>query len=268
MTQEIPRTSIWVWWAVGIVAAAALAVGLYLEFRPAPTSAPPPRAAAPAPRPAPEPAPEQLPAPPPPPMPAAAPANPLPALDESDNTVLGALMELLGQNAVQRFLIPEDIVRHIVVTIDNLPRQKLALQQRPINPTPGRFVTTGTEEEPVLDAENFTRYRPFMALLEATDANAAVGIYVRLYPLFEEAYQALGNPEGNFNSRLREVIDHLLATPELGGPIRLQQPNVMFVYADPALEGRSAGQKLLLRMGRENVLIVKAKLREVRAALP
>ncbi len=43
------------------------------------------------------------------------------------------------------------------------------------------------------------------------------------------------------------------------------RPKVFWEYADPELEARSAGQKLLLRMGNENAAIVRAKLRELRA---
>jgi hypothetical protein len=42
---------------------------------------------------------------------------------------------------------------------------------------------------------------------------------------------------------------------------------VLFEFADAELETRSAGQKILIRMGAENAARVKAKLREIRAAL-
>jgi Protein of unknown function (DUF3014) len=258
------KSSDWVWGVSGVVVCAAAAAILYFELRPAPQRpAPPPAAATPMPQPAPAPTP-----PPAPPAPAAEPAEPLPALDQSDETASSALVELLGQSAVQRFLVPEQIVRRIVVTIDNLPREKLPLQTRPINPTPGQFVTTGGEDAPVLAAENFARYRPFIALVDSIDADAMVALYARFYPLLDEAYQSLGNADGSFDARLRAVIDHLLAAPEPNGPIRLARPNVLYVYADPDLEARSAGQKLLIRIGRENELVVKGKLAEVRDALP
>ena len=41
----------------------------------------------------------------------------------------------------------------------------------------------------------------------------------------------------------------------------------MYEYADPDLESRSAGQKLLIRMGPANARIIKAKLREFRAEI-
>ena len=40
---------------------------------------------------------------------------------------------------------------------------------------------------------------------------------------------------------------------------------MLYNYADPALETRSSGQKILMRMGQANAERVKAKLREIRA---
>ena len=50
-------------------------------------------------------------------------------------------------------------------------------------------------------------------------------------------------------------------------PIRLVVPHVLYEFADPALQERSSGQRALLRMGPENAAKLKAKMREVRAAL-
>jgi len=75
----------------------------------------------------------------------------------------------------------------------------------------------------------------------------------------------LGYPNGYFNDRLVQVIDVLLATPEPTAPIELVRPNVMYTFADPNLEARPAGQKLLMRMGPENAAAIKAKLTELRA---
>ena len=46
--------------------------------------------------------------------------------------------------------------------------------------------------------------------------------------------------------------------------MRLTQPSVFYQFADAELEERSAGQKLLLRMGNGNAAAVKLKLREFR----
>ena len=99
------------------------------------------------------------------------------------------------------------------------------------------------------------------------DSAALVAAYVRLYPLFQRAYEELGYPGRHFNDRLVECIDHLLAAPEAAPPVKLLQPKVLYEFADTDLETRSAGQKILVRMGAANAARVKAKLREIRSSL-
>jgi hypothetical protein len=192
---------------------------------------------------------------------------PLPALNESDLPMWNSLTEILGKESVQRFVIPKDLVRHIVVSLDNLPEEKVAERLRPMLPTPGRLEVTGSEDAPVLDPANYARYNSLVQLIRSTDTPALVATYTRYYPLFQEAYESLGHPPQYFNDRAIEVIDHLLATPDVVGPIMLVQPNVLYQYADPKLESMSAGQKVLIRMGPENARVVKDKLRELRGEL-
>ena len=94
-----------------------------------------------------------------------------------------------------------------------------------------------------------------------------MAVYVHFYPLFQQEYEELGYPGKYFNDRLVQVIDHLLAAPEVQGTVLLTQPKVLYQFADPKLEELSAGQKILVRMGGENAAKVKAKLREIRSAL-
>lgn len=196
-----------------------------------------------------------------------APEIPLPALDESDAEMRSALTELAGAAPVEAWLKPEQVIRNVVVTIDNLPRAALDQEQRPLEPAPGEFVTSGSEDAPVLDEANFDRYTSFVRRVAALDAEGLAALYVHYRPLFNEAYRDLGYPEGNFDVRLVEVIDHMLAAPVVEGPIRLTRPRVMYEYADESLERSSAGHKLMIRMGPENAAVIKDKLRELRAAL-
>lgn len=192
---------------------------------------------------------------------------PLPPLDESDPEVLGGLTELLGQDAVMKHLVPERLVRNVVVTIDNIPRQTMALNQRPVQATSGDFVTAGEENAVVLAPANYARYEPFVALVSNVDAKTLVSFYRGLEPLFQEAYEDLGHPNQSFNARLNEVIEHLLQTPTPRGEIALVQPSVLYKYADERLENLSAGQKLMIRMGVNNATVIKGKLREIQAEL-
>lgn len=189
-------------------------------------------------------------------------AEPLPALAESDRPLQESLGRVFG-SGLDRYLVPQDIVRHLVVTIDNLPRKRTAVQMWPVKPIGGSLATSGEDQFTLSDA-NYERYKPLIKLATSADTEQLVALYKRFYPLFQQAYVDLGYPEGYFNNRLIEVIDHLLETPEVEGPIKLVQPGVFYEFADPGLESRSSGQKLLLRMGSDNAAAVKLKLRDVR----
>jgi hypothetical protein len=193
--------------------------------------------------------------------------GPLPDLANSDPAVKSAIAALAGDAAVKTYLAPDSIIRRLVVTVDNLPRQKVAVDKRPINAVPGTFSADGDELHSTLNAQNFARYQPVVDVIRKLDAQQLAAVYVRFYPLFQGVYQNLGYPNGYFNDRLVQVIDVLLATPQISGPIDLVRPNVMYTYADPTLEARPAGQKLLIRMGPENTAVIKAKLVELRAAI-
>lgn len=192
---------------------------------------------------------------------------PLPDLAGSDVPLRDALAQLTGEDAVKSYLAPEDLIRRMVVTIDNLPRQKVAVEKRPTMAIGGSFTANGDELHATLDNENFDRYKPMVAVIRRLDMQQLAAIYIRFYPLFQQSYQNLGYPTGYFNDRLVQVIDDMLASPEPKGAVQLVRPNVMYTFADPTLEARSAGQKLLIRMGPDNEETVKAKLRELRAAI-
>jgi len=251
-------------WVLGLIAVVAIAAGIYLWTRDdAGTGAPAPTAGEPV---QPGPAlggdsiehPIEVPE---------AEPEPLPPLAESDAAVATSLAGLFPGDQFARLFVDEDLVRRITVTVDNLPREKVAMRLRPVEPMPDAFVAVGPEAGPMLDESNYARYRPYVDVVEAIDAGQAAVVYRRLYPLFQEAYEELGNPSSYFNDRLIDVIDHLLAAPEVRGPIPLARPNVLYEFANPELERLSAGQKFLVRIGPDNAARMKAKLREFRAEL-
>jgi hypothetical protein len=246
-----------IWWGAGAVILISAAV-LFFSWR-AHRQTPPPAAATTV---TPEPA---VPAIRNPLPEASSAAPPLPALDESDTAFHDALADLMGKPTVDRIFKPELLVRHIVVSIDNLSRRHLAVELRPTKPLAGAFIATGNDQQGTIDTANFQRYVPYVQAVQALDMKRLAAVYVRFYPLFQQAYQSLGYPNGYFNDRLVVTIDNLLATPDITTDISLVRPNVMYQFADPKLEELSAGQKLLLRMGPTNAAIVKAKLRELRA---
>ncbi|MDD3763340.1 MAG: DUF3014 domain-containing protein [Nevskiales bacterium] len=195
-------------------------------------------------------------------------APPLPALGDSDPEVREGLEQVFGKPPIDAYLIPRRIIERLVVAIDSLDGDPLPLRLRPVRHVPGRpEVRVVEDDQIVLDPRNGERYAPYISAFKAVDAEQLAALYLRYYPLFQQAYADLGFPDRYFNDRLIGIIDHLLRAPEVEGPIRLVRPKVLYRYADPELEDLSSGQKILVRMGTENARIVKQQLRDIRRAI-
>lgn len=199
--------------------------------------------------------------------PASASTAPLPALDASDASTADALLSLAGGHALDGLLYRDQVIRRIVATVDALPRQSVGTNILPVKTPKGAFAVEQADGGITLSPRNAGRYAPYMRVLEGVDPKALVAWYVQYYPLFQQAYRDLGYPKGYFNDRLVTAIDDMLAAPVPDAPVKLVQPKVFYRYADADLEARSAGQKMLMRLGAGDEARVKARLREIRALL-
>ncbi|MFI4887286.1 MAG: DUF3014 domain-containing protein [Burkholderiales bacterium] len=256
-----------IWPLVMLVAIVAAGVLVWRNMhRPEPVAAPPPQAAA-----APQPAGPAANAPKypieaasltPPTM-----AAPLPVPGDSDSALQDALAGLFTALPLDGVFYLQQIVPRFVATIDNLPRETVALQRMSVKPVGGNVATAQVDGRILLRADNAERYATYMRVMEQADTRKLVQSYVHFYPLFQKAYEDQGYPHGYFNDRLVEVIDHLLAAPDVPPPLVLTQPKVLYQFADPALEQLSAGQKIMIRIGPVDESRVKAKLRDIRHAL-
>ncbi|HEY9547651.1 MAG TPA: DUF3014 domain-containing protein [Solimonas sp.] len=191
----------------------------------------------------------------------------MPALADSDEAVRGELETLAGKAPVESLLIPTQIIRRWVAFINSLDKDGLPVAQRPIKRVPGYPQVSDHDQDLVLDERNAERYEDYLSVLREVDARKFVAFYFHYYPLFQRAYEELGYGGRYFNTRLLQVIDKLLATPIVDGPIKLVRPNVMYKFADPELESLSFGQKTLIRLGPEGEQTVKDKLRAIRTEI-
>jgi hypothetical protein len=207
--------------------------------------------------------------------------EPLPALADSDPVVLESLSGLVGESAVTRHVVTENIVPRVVATIDALTGRRVPASLLPLL-SPESTLQVSEDTSPVgpkttpegypireylVDPANYERYTAYVALLESMNTDELLAGYQRYQPWFQQAYVELGYPEGDFNARLLAVIDHLLDAPDVTEPPRLVKPEAYFLFADPQLEALTAGQKLMIRMGSSNAHRVKVKLAEFREAL-
>ncbi|MEM9333601.1 MAG: DUF3014 domain-containing protein [Pseudomonadota bacterium] len=186
----------------------------------------------------------------------------LPALDDSDAYFQIELRNLFGVT-LDRLLVESGGVERFVATIDNLPRKTVSESIRPLKPVAGSLLVV----DGAISSENADRYAPYVTLFTQSDTQQLIGAYRRFYPLMQEAYQRLGDPDAYFNDRVVAVIDHLLETPDIDAPIAVTRPHVLYDFVDPSLQALSAGQKILVRIGSPHRQAVKSRLRELRDRL-
>jgi hypothetical protein len=219
------------------------------------------------------------------PAPAAAPAASEPTLVPAPaqetlkaEDVTAALTQLLGREAVLKFLETTDFPRKFVATLDNLGRDHAPVATWPVRPAPARFLVEASGDAQVIAAENGLRYAPFVAFVGSVSAPQAVALYRRMYPVLEQAWRELGFTNRSLHARVLEVVDLLLATPEpaqpprlvlteVKGPVPSTRPWTRYEYADASLQRLASGQKILLRVGADNRKVLKAKLKELRQEL-
>jgi hypothetical protein len=254
------------WFRLGVVAVAAIAIiALGLEgyaWYQRQHALPPPIA-------------ETPPAPPTAPVAEEAPAHPLEAVvppvaltrENGDAELLAELARLTGSVNVAHWFRPGELIRHVVATVDALPRRQVPQQVVPTTPVPGHLVVTPSGDGQVIAADNAKRYQPWVHLLLSTDPATAASAYRRFYPLLQQAYRDLGYPKGFFNDRLVEAIDDVLQAPQPAPPLRVESPAVAWRFVDPDLESLSAGQKILLRLGPVQGKAVRAWLKDFRARI-
>lgn len=202
-------------------------------------------------------------------------SSPLPPLDAQGDAIRDALIGLMGRQQVLSFFDLDDFARRVVATVDNLGRPHASARLWPVVPAPAQFLVQERDGVAYVAKGNADRYSAFVRFAAGIDTGGAVALYLRLYPLLQKAYENLGYPNKSFNNRLVEVIDQLLLTPEpegpialtltkVQGPIEVKRPWVRYEYADPDLQSRSAGQKMLMRMGVPHTRALKVKLRALR----
>lgn len=222
------------------------------------------------PRSAQEPAPEAAQATPPARSPAAQPVpeperEPLPPLDASDELAretLGAAG--VGEGGLAAVLAQDNLVRRFVAAVAAVARgQSPRAQIGFLQPEEG-FRGQVTDDVVIVDPRSFARYDRMVAAIGGLDTDVLLRSYQRQEPLYQSAYEDLGE-SGRFRTVLLQAIDLLVAAPVPSAPIEIEDQVQKYVYADPELESLAPAQKHLLRLGPDNQRIVQNKLRELRA---
>ena len=246
-----PRAPVWIAAALVVVAAAVAGIVFFRRPAPPPTAEPAAEAAA---------APQTQ---------ARQPLGPevepieLPPLVLTDPLVRELLGGLSSSPTLAVWLATDGLIRTFVVSVENVadgatPARRLrALAPR------GPFRTVSEGGAITIDPRSFSRYDGIANAAASVDPAGLARIYSILKPRLVEAYRELGHPEGDLDGTVERAIVHLLQTPVIEEPLTLRPRVLSFRYDRDDLEGLSAAQKQLLRMGPRNVRLIQDQLRAV-----
>ncbi|MEM7583674.1 MAG: DUF3014 domain-containing protein [Acidobacteriota bacterium] len=215
----------------------------------------------------PDPVGETPPPPPPPPPPTQLPAIEVPPLDSSDEVIRSLAEGLSDHPQLARWLAPDNLVRRLVAAVANIANDETPRPHIGHLEPPGSFKVAESYGQLIIDPASYARYDRLVEVFSSLDTAAGLRLYHSMKPLFDEAYEELGYPAGDFEPALLKAIDQVLAAPVPAGEIQVKKRVKNYRFADPALERLSPAEKHLLRMGPANAREVKKKLQFLRSAL-
>jgi hypothetical protein len=198
------------------------------------------------------------------------PAEPVtvPPLDESDPIVRELVRKISSNPLVLKWLTLTGLIRNLAVVLENLgegvtPARHLGVL-RPDSP----FRVVERNGRLVIDPRSYERYDAIAAAADSIDAAAAARVYTTLKPRIAEAYGEVGMSPESLDGGLERAIVMLLKTPPLDDAVPVKaKGGTGYEFADPRLEGLTAAQKQLLRMGPHNMRVVQSALRRLATAL-
>jgi hypothetical protein len=198
---------------------------------------------------------------------ALAPAEPLPALDESDAFARARAAAVSSRPELAGWLAGEGLVTRFVAAVDAVANGESPRSELPELAPRARFEAEEHAGHPALGPRAAARYDVVAAVFESLDAEACARVHRALAPLFEKAHAQIGHRGDDFDATLARAFRELLRAPVRDGDFELAAGIRSYHFADPALEDLSPAQKQLLRMGPRNARRVQAKLRELATAL-
>lgn len=182
-------------------------------------------------------------------------------LEQVDAEIRQDLAIVLAPGELER-VAPEGLVERLVATVNSLDGDGIPLRFRPLEQVPG--LPNLDEDEDALPDDPDPRYAPYRAMFERLDNTLLVEWFEQHEEALEQAWQAMGEaPEQSFRQRAVEVLEHLAGFELPERRPELVRPEVLYEFADPALEAESWGRKLLIRIGPEHASAVQARLADL-----
>lgn len=195
----------------------------------------------------------------------------LPTLDESDSWFSTKLPTITWRKELLKLMVTDDMIRRFVVFTDNFSQGSLAYAHSPLVEPNAKFTALEAENNNgknwQWDENSAQRFSQYVDLLRSMDSEMLIQWYVELKPLIDQAYAELGYPDDDFTDVLHNAITKVLDMEIPKVQPELERPSVMYKYKDQSLESLDDAEKLLLRLGKENLLVIKSIMLEINEKL-
>ncbi|WP_448210931.1 DUF3014 domain-containing protein [Colwellia sp. MEBiC06753] len=197
----------------------------------------------------------------------------IPSLNESDDWIKQQLSELTWRKELLRLVIDDDMVRRLVVFTDNFAQGLISYEYSPLVKPSSKFsaikpdAQTAEANQWQWDEAQTKRFTLYVDFLRSFEPERLANWYFELKPLIDQAYGELGYAEQDFTDVLQEAVNKVLDMEIPKDDMVLVRPSVMYKFADPNLESLPDTDKFLLRVGKDNLLVIKSFLLEFSDAL-
>jgi hypothetical protein len=181
-----------------------------------------------------------------------------------DGLFRAAIARLSTHPELASYLVNDRMMRRFVLAVDLVaggysPSDEIEFL-RPVRP----FIVREDEGQLVIASGSYRRYDVVTDVFTSLDSEGAIDLYRRFSPRLEAIYREVGWANDDFDTRLREAVDHLLEVAAPSDPVEVEQRAIVYAFAEDRFENLTGAQKHFLRMGPRNVAAVQAKLRELR----
>ncbi|MFN7130841.1 MAG: DUF3014 domain-containing protein [Myxococcales bacterium] len=191
----------------------------------------------------------------------------LPPLGSSDPLVREWAQRMSSDPELGRWLESPDLLRRFTALVSAIREGNSPRALVPFLAPEGAFGVIEEEERLLIDPASYARYDRVARVLASLSPDETGAAFRALRPLLVAAWREIAPPGKTLHKGLDEAFRHLLAVPVLTGDVEVVPKGAVYAYADETLEGLTAAQKHLLRMGPENTARVQRTLKAIGAAL-
>ncbi|MDG1123148.1 MAG: DUF3014 domain-containing protein [Glaciecola sp.] len=188
-------------------------------------------------------------------------------LDLSDQAIKQGLITALRAPLLSTLIVNESIIANLVASITNTAQGTLPENVSLLTPPTQEFAVFKKADNQFISPESFIRYNVYAQTFAQIETADLLALLAQYEPQILANFEQIAEPNADFTDTLITAINRLLDTPSVNLPIPVVSDSAMYKFANPQLEALLPAQKQLLRMGPDNMRMVKAKLRDLRTAL-